>query len=349
MATNNVVRNFDKYIYGLISGFPEYDFKDKQRAIRHHITYMLNRTQSMFKWDGLPDTIPERSLELYLQINGNACFYKYGKDLYVFTGGLGGEPDAYYMPTIYTIVNPALKLSVQAKIGKDCVVMPNDRMYIGLMPMYSRYATQLAETELSMRCANINSRIIDLISAPDDRTKASAEKFLDNIEKGDLGIIAENAFLDGIKAQPYGSTSNSNTLTNLIEFEQYTKASWYNDIGINANYNMKRESLNSAESQLNNDALLPLVDDMLRCRQEAAEKVNKMFGTNISVSLDSSWEDNELELEAAQEQLSAGQASEEAEQNNTEEMADDSAQEEKMDDPAEEEKDGDEDDREASE
>ena len=60
---------------------------------------------------------------------------------------------------------------------------------------------------------------------------------------------------------------------------------------------MKRESINSNEAQLNEDALLPLVDDMLMCRQQALEKVNNMFGTNISVELDSSWEDNEIELE----------------------------------------------------
>lgn len=52
---------------------------------------------------------------------------------------------------------------------------------------------------------------------------------------------------------------------------------------------MKRESLNSSESQLNDDALLPFVDDMLLSRQESFNKVNEMFGTNIQVDLGLSW------------------------------------------------------------
>lgn len=297
-------RLFDRYIRDILPGFCPFDFKDKERCNAQHIAYMLNRTQSMFKWDGLPDSIPQRILELYLQINGNACFYRYGGELYVFVGGMGGEPDVYYMPTIYTIANPALKFSKSVEIGKECVVIPNDATYTGLIPMFSRYASAMTESELSIQIATINTRIVDLISAPDDRTKESAKKYLEDIADGKFGVIAENSFLNGIKAQPYGATGNTNTLTNLIELIQYQKASWFNELGLNANYNMKRESLNSAESQLNNDALLPLIDNMLEMRKIGAEQVNAMFGTSISVSLASSWEDNEKEIDLEQDAIS---------------------------------------------
>ena len=282
--------------YHILDNAFNYDPANKRENENQFITYMLNRTQSMFKWSGLPDTIPERILELFLQIEGHCCFYQYEDSLYVFFGGLGGKPDVYYMPTIYTIANPALGISKNLKIDDECIVMSNDSMYRGLMPLFTRYAAAMTETELSISIATKNSRIISLISAPDDRTKSSAEHYLDQVDKGRLGVIAENAFLEGIKTQPYGSAANTNVITNLIELMQYQKASWFNELGLNANYNMKRESLNSEESQLNNDALLPLVDDMLKCRRKAAEKVNEMFGTDISVDLASSWEDNEIEI-----------------------------------------------------
>lgn len=296
------LRHFDRYICGILAGKEPYDYADKPRNLMKIMSYMLNRTQSMFRWSGLPDTIPQRVLELYLQTNGNVCFYRHEGELYVFVGGLGGEPDVYYMPTIYTIANPALKLSKNLRINEECIVIPNDSMYLGLLPLNRRYATGLVETELSINLAAINSRVIDLIAAPDDRTRASAEKFLADVAAGKLGVIAENAFLEGISTHPYAAAGNR-TITDLIELEQYVKASWYNEIGLNANYNMKRESINSGESQLNNDALLPLVDDMLRCRQLGAEKVNAMFGTSLSVEFSSSWEDNEDEIELQQEQL----------------------------------------------
>lgn len=289
-----------RFLDRIIPKIEIYDFQQKEQAVAEHIGYMLNRTKSMFKWSGLPDTIPERYIELYLQVNGNICFYEYENNLYIFTGGIGGAPNVYYFPENYIIANPALKLSKTLTIDKDCIVMPNDTMYMGLIPLCRRYASLLVENELSMSIATINTRIIALLSAMDDRTRESAEKYLEKIKKGDMGIIAENAFLEGMKAQPIAANGNSNFLTNLIEFEQYIKASFFNEIGLNANYNMKRESLNSSESQLNNDALLPLVDDMLKCRQTGAEKVNEMFGTNISVEFASSWEDNEIEIENEQ-------------------------------------------------
>jgi hypothetical protein len=68
---------------------------------------------------------------------------------------------------------------------------------------------------------------------------------------------------------------------------------------------MKRESINSNESQLNDDMLHPLIDDMLAMRREALEKVNEMFGTNISVEFNSAWADNETENELTMEVMEA--------------------------------------------
>lgn len=294
-----------------------YDFSDKGNAVDNTIAYMLARTQSMFTYEGLPETIPARSLELYLQLNGNVCITEItNKDiersthkdvapgLYAFTGGMGGELDAYYMPTIYTVANPYLNFSKNLKIDRDCIVFPSDSMYIGLLPMYQKYGTALTENELSIYVAMITLRLESIISASDDNTKKSAEKYIEDIKNGKLGIIADNKFIEeSLKVTPYATTGAHNTVQNLIEMEQYLRATWFNELGLNANYNMKRESLNSTESQLNDDALLPLVDDMLKCRKEGIKKVNKMYGTNITVKLSSSWEDNEQEIELKHDEM----------------------------------------------
>lgn len=280
---------FDCYLFKL------YDFNDKETALRNYIAYMLNRTQMIFEYTGLPDTVPAKFLEQMLQINGYACFAEHKGDLYAFYGGLGGEPDAYYQPTICTVANPALKLSKMYDIGKDCVIMRNDVLMYGLVPLYRRYATAMVENDISFRMAAINTRVTAHITAPDDDSKDAADKYLDDLANGKLGALATNEFLEGIKVLP--ATNSLRTFTDLIEYQQYLKASWFNEIGLNANYNMKREKLSTTESQMNNDALLPLVDEMLRCRKEAVEEINKMFGTNISVEFGSSWEKLQAELE----------------------------------------------------
>lgn len=117
-----------------------------------------------------------------------------------------------------------------------------------------------------------------------------------------MGVIQSNGFLDELSftTQPFSSRNTSGALTDLIEYHQYLRASWFNEIGLNANYNMKRESINSNESQLNDDMLLPLIDDMLYMRKLGINRVNEMFGTDISVEFASSWKNNEIELTAEQ-------------------------------------------------
>lgn len=303
---SNPVRRFNRYLDSILPGFAPYDFRAKERNVSDLVAYTLNRTSRIFEYGKLPETIPQRAIELYAQTNGYCGFAEAREDLYVFFGGLGGELNAVYMPTLFTVNNPALNFNKALVIDKECVILPNDTMYIGLLPLIKRYATGMIETELSLNIANINSRIVSLISAQDDRTRESALKYLEDIENGKQGVIADSAFLESIKSQPYG-TKGDNSLTNLIELEQYYKASLWNELGLNANYNMKRESLNSAESQLNNDALLPLIDDMRIQREIAIDKVNRMFGTNITVSLASAWLDNQEEIDLAQEEMAQGE------------------------------------------
>ena len=281
--------------------FDDFDFtqcilKDKPLQKMNYVRYMLARTQSMFKWKNLPDSIPQRELELQIQAFGHVGFIHYDNDLWALRGGFGGPPSPYYMPTKYIIANPALKLFKEYTIDDDVIIVKNDSMYSGLMPMFLRYSTQLVENYLSMMIAIINTRIISLLSAGDDAAYKSAEEYINKIVAGEFGIIGDSPLIDNIRTQPYAQ-AGSRIITELIEAQQYLKAGWYNDIGLQANYNMKREAINSNEAQMNNDALYPFVDDMLKCRQEGCEKINDLFGTDISVEFDSVWDVKNEEIE----------------------------------------------------
>lgn len=287
---------------------------DKETAHRHYIEYMLNRTQSMFEYSGLPDTIPHRFLELYLQCNGHTAIAEHNGKLYALFGGWGGEPDAYYVPTRYVVSNPHLNFNKELKIGEDCVLMRNDALTSGLLPLFSRYAIQLVENDISIRSAQINSRLQTMISAQDDRTADSAKALLKGIEDGKLGVALEPAIMEGLKVHN-ATNANSNVITQLIELHQYLKASWYNDIGVAASYNMKREALNSSETSTGDPALLPLVDEMLRARKEGVKEVNEMFGTNISVKLNSAWKLKAKEMEAGINPANSSQLEKEVDTN----------------------------------
>lgn len=272
----NIYQRFQSYV------------KNKDMAVMSFIENTLAKTQAMFVYEGLPDTVPAEELERLLQTEGNAFFAEVNGDLYALQGAAGGEPDPYNRPTIYTVANPALKLNKAYKIGVDGVFVKNDTNGNSLLPLIGKFAVLYTDGVISLNTASILTRITMLISASDDKTKQSADEFLKKILDGDFSVIGENAFFKGVNMQT-AATSNTQYITQLVELVQYYKANMLNELGLNANYNMKRERLNTGEVAMNVDVLLPYVDNMLHERQKALKKVNEMFGTEITVRLGSSW------------------------------------------------------------
>lgn len=294
--------------------FGSYDFLDKEARFNEYVQEYLRIFNRMFKYGNLPATVPQRKLEEFLQTHAivfpmkcqpwkSADFKEKAEEgLYVFFGGYGGAADVYYERTVANIANPCLSgdnKEYNAEIGKECAVIFNDSQKQGLLPIIRKYSALQVEADVSFFDAMINLRIQALIHASDDRTKASAEKWLQDVVDGKIGIIFGKSIdpETSLMTKPYATGGESNALSQLIETKQYLKASILNDLGLNANYNMKRERINTAETELNNDGLLPLVDDMLKCRQEGIEMVNAMFGTNITVEKDSAWEFRQIAAE----------------------------------------------------
>ena len=273
--------------------FRLYDYLEKQRniGIENEITY--NKTMAMFKYHNLPDSLPCYELENLLQKNGFACVAKVESELYAFDGGLGGEPDVYYRPTICTVANPALNLSKDFVINKDCVIVKNDSNLVGLSHTISKYNTLITENEITILIALINSRMSVIFSGSDSATKSSAEQYLSMIKQGKLGVISDNAFLESLSIN-MGNNTRNNVFEDLIRLNMYLKASLNNSIGLNSNTALKKERLITAEIDVNNTSLYPLIDDMLECRRIGVEKINELFGTEITVELNSSWDYRQL-------------------------------------------------------
>ena len=197
---------------------------DKRLSAKSYMKYMTIRLLKMFKYHNLPGTIPQEMLEYYLIMNGTAFITKVDDNLYAFYGGFGGEGDVYYRPTRYTVANPALRHSgyhkidddaatpmndAQWEVGKEGVVIRNDPVWQGLAPLMSRYATMLAENLLTLRTADVMLRAIAMITAPDDKSRLSAEQYLKKLEKGELGVIGESPFFEGVKLQSPPSNNGS--------------------------------------------------------------------------------------------------------------------------------------------
>lgn len=287
------------------------DILDKKSASYHYIQYMFDRTNRMFRYTGLPDTIPEPMLEYMLQIYGSVAILENDDNLYALRCNFGGPPDPYFRPTQAVVANPALALEGQYRIVNHlppfdrttwesyppCVRFLNDSQVMGLYPLFARYATQMSENDVSIRSAQINLRQQTVIVADTGPEIQSAEQYIRNLEDGKLSSIQKRPFADGVKVT--NGTSQANVVMQLIELHQYLRASWYNEIGLNSNFNMKREYLSAEEVASSADIMLPLVDNMFSSRQQAVEVINKEFGTNIVVEKNSAWEKKQIEADLA--------------------------------------------------
>lgn len=273
-----------------------YNYKNKEICNSIYILQTLNKTNEMFVYENLPDSVPSEYLELFLQSRGHCIFTTYENDFIILRGELAGICDRYFLPKEYIAVNPYINQKKQTYIIEndvDAILCKNDTAMLSLIPIINRFTSLLVENDLTLQMNSIFLRAMSLINSTDDIAAKSAKNFIASLVDGNFEVIDGGSIINdgGIKTQPLVNQSNQ-TITQLIELEQYTKAALSNEIGLNANYNMKRESLNSNESQLNSDYLIPQIQNMLKCRKIFCDKINKKYNLNISVKLSNIWQRN---------------------------------------------------------
>ena len=273
--------------------------KLKETWIHDFCDYMFLKTNRMFKWENLPETIPEHILERFLQEKGKCIFYNYKNNFYIFDFSYSDKPDVYNEPSGIIFTNVALALTVQEErnlenVTENGVIILNDTKIKGLYPIFLKYGDLLTESEITVKLISQLDRMKTFITASDERTKKESENFLNKIKSGELSVIGDNAIFESVKSFNNGGVNTS--MSQYIELMQYLKASCLNEIGINANYNLKRERLNNSEIQLNDFGLLPFCNLMLMQRQKAVEKINEKFNLNIKVSFSDIWEIEKITL-----------------------------------------------------
>ena len=260
---------------------------DKHKLLKQFKSNQLNKSLTMFEWSNLPETIPAVELEKMLQINGYAVIAKYHGNLYAFQAGFSGQ-DPYNQPTKALVNNPALKNNTSYTIGEDCIVIKNDDMKQGLNGIYEYYGQRLIENQITMLMTDYNLRMPFTISSSDDQTTQSAKMYLKKIIDGSLGVIGEQKLFKALSVTPTNSKQTA-TFADLYGYQQFIIAQLNNTIGLATNNNMKRERLTTNEIEVNKNASYPLVDNMLKNRQQAVDAINEMFDVNISVEYSSIW------------------------------------------------------------
>lgn len=234
---------------------------------------------NMFKWDNLPDTVDERFLELALCEKGY-CLYFNDEIMgnLALTCMIGGELDVYRIPTrrIAFAVN-----GYQAeRTNKDSVLIYNNYLHTPTMQTISLYAERLTAIERAID-VNVNAQKTPIAILTDEKQKRTVEEIYRKYEGNAPVIIgAKNLDLDSVKAITTGAPYVADKL-NILKRQIWNEALTF--FGIENANTEKRERLVSDEITSNLGGVQAQRYVMLNAREQAADKINRMFGTNISV------------------------------------------------------------------
>lgn len=285
-------------------GLPPIQYKgvtNVQHNFNYYFDQLTNKVCNLFVWEGLPETVDVRALNLALILSGKVCWTEFNGKLYALGGNVGGEPNAYYEPTIFVIANPILG-SKQVKVrrkdgansieGLDGILMGNsdvdlesDRPVGGLYGLIYQTAGLLADNISSLNVSQINGRVSQIFTADNQAMAQTAEKILQDIYEGKPYKVVTQDIIDKVGVLAAAASGQTNTLLNLIEAHQYIMANFFNELGIAAQWNGKRERVNTAETELMQGSYDINIWNMLENRRIAVEQINEMFGTSISVKL----------------------------------------------------------------
>ena len=259
------------------------DKKQINKAVRD---YLFATAMSMFRYEGLPDNVRPEDLERMLLENGELIFTKWHDEFYIFQfTGTGkqnylGEWDGYQVNNPYINCNAVFT-------DKDAVRVRNTDNSVSLSGLLDMYSELLSESYITLNMSDVNARLSFLISAGDNATKTSAELFLKQVYEGKQGIIGSQPLLDSLSVNPLADHKD---FQSVIQLNKFYYSDFFQKIGLTNLYNNVHDRISATETQFTATSIYPFVDNMKKNREAAVERINKLFGLNVSVEFTSSWD-----------------------------------------------------------
>ena len=241
--------------------------------------------RSVFEWHNLPNNISEKWIERYLFNEGYCVFFEDETlGLMVAKSTNSGQLNHYNEPTEIQIVSTDPKLSGKTRSNyKDCVLIQNNDLMIPTLPTIKLYAYRLAEITRTSDI-NISAQKTPVLITGTSKKILSLKTMFRKVDNNEKVIYVDseggipnsvNVFkTDAPVVFPDLRTEKNHIWNEVMTF-----------LGINNANTDKRERLVDDEVQANNEQIQLSAYVMLKARQEACERINKMFNTNITVSI----------------------------------------------------------------
>ena len=257
--------------------------KQINKAVRD---YLCATAMSMFRYEGLPGNVRPEDLERMLLENGELIFTKWHDEFYIFQFSGTGKQNYLGEWDSYQVNNPYINCNV-VFTDKDAVRVRNTDNSVSLSGLLDMYSELLSESYITLNMSDVNARLSFLISAGDNATKTSAELFLKQVYEGKQGIIGSQPLLDSLSVNPLADHKD---FQSVIQLNKFYYSDFFQKIGLTNLYNNVHDRISATETQFTATSIYPFVDNMKKNREAAVERINKLFGLNVSVEFTSSWD-----------------------------------------------------------
>ena len=257
--------------------------KQISKAVRD---YLFATAMTMFRYDGLPDNVRPEDLERMLLENGELIFTKWRNEFYIFQFTGAGKQNYLGEWDSYQVNNPYINCN-QVFTDKDAVRVRNTDNSVSLAGMLDMYSELLSESYITLNMSDVNARLSFLISAGDSATKASAELFLKQVYDGKQGIIGSQPLLESLSVNPL---ADHRDFQSVIELNKFYYSDFFQKIGLTNLYNNIHDRISATETEFTATSIYPFVDNMMKNREQAIEKINELFGLDVTVEFTSSWD-----------------------------------------------------------
>ena len=269
-------------------------------SMQNRLDYLHVKVLEIFHYTGLDLTLPKRILESRVTQDGFTVVYEHEGNLFCTQTMPSGKEDVYgeCHEVHFTHSNNGESIDMTRTIGVNAVMVRNDASLIGLDPLLTEFALMEAQANITVLDNFMTLRTNRIIQAKDEASYASALEYEQQIRDGAPAVIMAEEFdvMEGINV--HSTPIPSNAASQTIELFQYISSRYYSELGITLNNNMKSQYVNEAE--LGKSTGMPLIFNMLACRQEAVDEINALFGRDVKVALSEEWND-ELEKDSAPE------------------------------------------------
>lgn len=326
---NNFI--FDNYIMGRLEdiapGFntrKEQEFENFTRFLMY-MRQIIAGALAMLEADNIPEGLDFRYLELFRYCNGHVGIMKSEKyGLVAFPGTYSDDLDAYGRGKKYigALLNGE---PMEGTIGEDCVVIPNNYIYMPDFPLFYSFAKRLNEVDISLDSNVLFTRLAPIIKVANGKIKAAVDEILKDIKIGNVKCIVSDDLEQDIEGLKSIDIFN---ITDVEEVDKLQYLSKYHDdllrrlytLGGHAMAGTQKMAQQSAYEVGQNDTIAMIYPmERLECLKIGVDEVNKLFNTNMEVKFSEAWQAEKEKIEssiASANQLQAGDMNTE-EQNQT--------------------------------